>query len=135
RAGAPPSGPPKPGRPLRRRAGEARRYLPAPPPPGDPAALGGTMPVTGAVQATQLARIMARYGFEAAVGTTDRRSLIHRFGDGVLVLMLVWATNPCAIRSALLRCCNLRFFVSRAALERRYIASLRAGSPVSSGVA
>jgi len=114
---------------------ELTRYLAAQPSLRDIAAICGDMPVTGAVQATQLARIMARYGFEAAVGTTDRRSLIHRFGDGVLVLMLVWATNPCAIRSALLRCCNLRFFVSRAALERRYIASLRAGSRVSSGVA
>ena len=65
-------------------------------------------------------------GFEAAVGIADRRSLIHRFGDAMLVLMLVWATNPCAVRSAVLRCCNIRLFLSRAALERRYTVSLRA---------
>jgi len=84
----------------------------------------------------ELARYLAaqpslrRYGFEAAVGTADRRSLIHRFGDAVLVLMLVWATNPCVVRSALLRCGNIRLCVSRAALERRYTASIRAANPV-----
>jgi len=103
-------------------------YLAAQPSLRDIAAICGDMPVRGAGQAEQLARIMARYGFEAAVGSADRRSLIHRFGDGVLVLMLVWATNPCAVRSALLRCRNMRLFVSRAALERRYISSLRAAS-------
>ena len=101
-------------------------YLAAQPSLRDIAAICGDMPVTGAGQAEQLARIMARYGFEA--GLADRRSLIHRFGDGVFVLMLVWATNPCAVRSALLRCRNMRLFVSRAALERRYITALRAAS-------
>ena len=101
-------------------------YLAEQPSLRDVAAICGDMPVRGIVQAKQLARIMARYGFEAAVGTADRRSLIHRFGDAVLVLMLVWATNPCAVRSALHRYCNIRLFTSRAALERRYISSLRA---------
>jgi hypothetical protein len=103
-------------------------YLTAQPSLRDIAAICGDMPVTGTGQAAQLARIMARYGFEAAVGIADRRSLIHRFGDGVFVLMLVLATNPCAVRSAVLRCCNMRFFISRAALERRYTASLHAAS-------
>ena len=107
--------------------GELARYLAAQPSLRDIAAICGDMPVRGVVQAKQLARIMARYDFEAAVGTAaDRRSLIHRFGDAVLVLMLVWATNPCAVRSALHRYCNIRLFVSRAALERRYTVSLRA---------
>jgi hypothetical protein len=105
---------------------ELARYLAGQPSLRDIAAICGDMPVRSAVQAKQLARIMARYGFEAEVGSADRRSLIHRFGDAVLVLMLVWATNPCAVRSALLRCCNIRLFVSRAALERRYTAALRA---------
>jgi hypothetical protein len=104
-------------------------YLAAQPALSDIAAIFGDMPVTGIGQARQLARIMARYGFEAAVGTAaDRRGLIHRFGDAVLVLMLVWATNPCAVRSALLRCCNIRLFVSRTALERRYTAALFAAN-------
>jgi hypothetical protein len=38
----------------------------------------------------------------------------------VLVLMLVVATNPHAVRSAVLRCSNMRVFVSRAIIERRY---------------
>jgi hypothetical protein len=103
-------------------------YLAAQPHLRDIAVICGNMPVIGSAQAGQLARILARYGFEAAVDSTDRRGLLHRFGDGVLVLMLVWAANPRAVRSALLRCCNMRVFVSRAALEQRYIASMRTAS-------
>lgn len=109
---------------------ELAHYLAAQPSLRDVAAICGDMPVTGAVQAKQLARIMARYGFEAPLGAADRRSPIHRFGDAVLVLMLVWATNPCVVRSALLRYCNIRLFASRAALERRYTASLLAANRV-----
>jgi hypothetical protein len=43
--------------------------------------------------------------------------------------MLVWAANPRAVRSALLRCSNMRVFVSRAALEQRYVAPVRTVSP------
>jgi hypothetical protein len=104
-------------------------YLAAQPHLRDIAVICGNMPVIGSTQAGQLARILARYGFEAAVDGTDRRGLLHRFGDAVLVLMLVWAANPRAVRSALLRCCNMRVFVSRTALEQRYMASLRTASP------
>jgi len=100
-------------------------YLAAQPHLGDIELICGNMPVIGSAQAEQLARILARYGFEAAVDDTDRRGLLHRFGDGVLVLMLVWAANPRAVRSAMLRCCNMRVFVSRAALEQRYLAPMR----------
>lgn len=103
-------------------------YLAAQPHLRDIAAICGNMPVIGSTQAEQLARILARYGFEAAVDSSDPRGLLHRFGDGVLVLMLVWAANPRAVRSALLRCCNMRVFVSRAALEQRYMASMRTAS-------
>lgn len=100
-------------------------YLAAQPHLRDIAVICGNMPVIGSTQAERLARILARYGFEAAVDSSDRRGLLHRFGDGVLVLMLVWAANPRAVRSALLRCSNMRIFVSRAALEQRYMASTR----------
>lgn len=99
---------------------ELAGYLAAQPHLGDIAVICGNMPVIGGAQAEQLARILARYGFEAAVDDADRRGLLHRLGDGVFVLMLVLAVNPRAVRSALLRCCNMRFFVSRAVLERRY---------------
>jgi hypothetical protein len=95
-------------------------YLAAQPHLGDIAVICGSMPVIGCRQAEQFARILARYGFEAAVDDADRRGLLHRLGDAVLVLMLVLAANPRAVRSSLLRCCNMRIFVSRVALERRY---------------
>jgi hypothetical protein len=104
---------------------ELAGYLAAQPQLRDIAVICGNMPVIGSRQAARLARILARYGFAAAVDDTDPRGLIHRFGDGVLVLMLVWAANPRAVRSAVLRCCNMRIFVSRAALEQRYTVRLR----------
>ena len=99
---------------------ELARYLTAHPQLSDIAVICGNMPVIGCAQAKRLARILARYGFEAAVDDSDRRGLLHRLGDGVFVLMLVLAANPRAVRSAVLRCCNMRVFVSRAALEQRY---------------
>ncbi len=104
---------------------ELAGYLATQPQLRDIAVICGNMPVIGSSQAERLARILARYGFEAAVDDTDARGLLHRFGDGVLVLMLVLAANPRAVRSAVLRCCNMRVFVSRAALERRYMPPLR----------
>lgn len=99
---------------------ELARYLAAQPQLSDIGVICGNMPVIGCAQVKRLARILARYGFEAAVDDRDRRGLLHRFGDAVFVLMLVLAANPRAVRNAVLRCCNMRVFVSRAALERRY---------------
>ncbi len=112
---------------------ELARYLAAQPQLRDIGVICGNMPVIGSRQAARLARILARYGFEAAVDDTDPRGLLHRFGDGVLVLMLVLAANPRAVRSAVLRCCNMRVFVSRTALERRYMPPLRAVSRAGNG--
>jgi YkoP domain len=109
--------------------GELTCYLATHPHLRDIAVICANMPVIGSRQAGRLARILSRYGFEMTVDGTDRRGLLHRFGDGVLVLMLVWAANPRAVRSALLRCCNMRVCVSRAALEQRYMASLRTATP------
>jgi len=95
-------------------------YLASQPHLRDIAVISGNMPVTGRWQAEQLARILARYGFEAALDDTDRRGLLHRLGDALFVLMLVWAANPRAVRGAMLRFCNMRIFVSRTALEQRY---------------
>ncbi len=99
---------------------ELAAYLAAQPQLRDIAVICGNMPVIGSNQAARFARVLARYGFEASVDETDPRGLLHRFGDGVLVLMLVWAANPRAVRSAMLRCCNMRIFASRTALEQRY---------------
>ena len=102
-------------------------YLAAQPHLHDIAVICGSMPVIGSEQAEQLARILSRYGFEAAVDDTDRRGLLRRLGDAVFALMLVLAANPRAVRSAVLRFCNMRVSVSRVALERRY-ASLGAAT-------
>jgi hypothetical protein len=87
----------------------------------DVAALYGDMHLGSARQAAQLARIVARYGFEVADDyDASRPSALHRLGKNILIFLLVAATNPIALRSAVLRRSHKRMFLSRAVLERRY---------------
>jgi hypothetical protein len=99
---------------------ELARYLAGRPDLSDVAAICGDMRVRGVGQAARLARIAARYGFETSTGTVDGRGVLHRIGDGLLILLLAAVTNPLAMRSSVLRHGNMRLFLSRAALEKRY---------------
>jgi hypothetical protein len=105
---------------------ELARYLAGQPSLSDVRAICGDMRVRGAGQAQRLARIAARWGFETCAGTVDRRGVLHRVGDGLLILMLVTVTNPLALRSSILRHSNMRLFLSRAVLEGRYAGTLGA---------
>jgi len=96
-------------------------HLEAQPSLKDISAICADMRVTGRAQAERFARLMAHYGFEAA-SDIDPRSRLHRLGDAILIIMLVLATNPRAIRTSVLRHRNKRIIVSRAALEHRYAA-------------
>ncbi len=87
----------------------------------DVVALYGNMHLGSARQAAQLARIMARYGFEAVDDHgAGRPGALHRLGKHILIILLVAATNPVALRSTVLRRHHKRIFLSRAALARRY---------------
>jgi hypothetical protein len=99
---------------------ELARYLAAQPALSDVAVICADMRIRGTGQAERLARVTARYGFETSAGTVDSRGLLHRMGDGLLIMLLVTVTNPPALRSSVLRHDNLRLFLSRAVLEKRY---------------
>ena len=97
---------------------ELARYLAEQPALRDVAAICADVRVTNTDQATRLARMAVRFGFETA--TVDPRGMLHRIGDGLLIMMLVSVTNPPALRNSILRHSNMRLFLSRAALEKRY---------------
>ena len=97
---------------------ELARYLAEQPALRDIAAICGDMRVSSAEQAERFARISVRYGFET--DEVDRRGLLQRVGDAVFILMLVLVTNPSALRGGILRYANVRVFLSRAVLEKRY---------------
>ena len=72
-------------------------------------------------QSAQLARIVARYGFEPAKNSrVGRPGLARLIGENILMVMLVLATNPIAFRAAILRRDHARVVLSRAKLLRRY---------------
>jgi hypothetical protein len=81
--------------------------------------LYGDMRLGNARQTRQFKRIIARYGFEPAPPDL-RQGTLHRIGDTILVLLLVLATNPIALRHAPLRAYRRRVYLSRAVLEARY---------------
>ncbi len=87
----------------------------------DVAAICGDMHLGSARQAHQFTRIVSRYGFETVdEGEAETAGTLHRIGKNILVLLLVAATNPVALRGKLLRRFHRRVFMSRTVLARRY---------------
>jgi hypothetical protein len=87
----------------------------------DIAALRADMRIATAAQNAQLIRIMAHYGFEAAVrGDAGNDGTIHRLGENFLMFLLVLATNPIALRTDVFWRDHALVYLPRAALERRY---------------
>jgi hypothetical protein len=87
----------------------------------DISAVRADMRIGTAAQAGQLARIVARYGFEAAAGhATQTPYAIHRFGESMLLFLLVLATNPPALRRDVFQRDHALFYLSRGTLDRRY---------------
>jgi hypothetical protein len=88
----------------------------------DATAICSHMSIAAAEQTRQVARVTQRFGLERA-GAPDALSFgerIHRFGENVLVWMMVWARNPAALRSDSLRRDRTVVFLSRRTPERRY---------------
>ncbi|HVS77573.1 MAG TPA: hypothetical protein VHE11_11605 [Steroidobacteraceae bacterium] len=79
------------------------------------------MRLATARQSAQLARIVSRYGFEAAKNSrVGRPGLPRLIGENILMVLLVLATNPIAFRAAVLRRGHARIIMSRAKLLRLY---------------
>jgi hypothetical protein len=87
-------------------------------------ALRADMRLGTAAQCRQLTRIAMHLGFEAAAGRPDSR-VLRRFGETILMLLLVFAANPVALRSDVFWRDHALFYLSRPALERRYGACVK----------
>jgi hypothetical protein len=84
-------------------------------------AICADMRLATAKQSAQLARIIYRYGFEAAKDPrVGRPGLLRFIGENILMVLLVLATNPIAFRAAVLRRGHARVVISRAKLLRLY---------------
>jgi hypothetical protein len=84
-------------------------------------AICADMRLAPAKQCSQLARIMSRYGFEAAKDSRlGRPGPLRRIGENLLMMLLVLATNPIAFRAAVLQRDHARVMISRAKLLRLY---------------
>lgn len=84
-------------------------------------AICADMRLAPAKQTEQLARIVARYGFEAAKDSrVGRPGPLRLIGENLLMMLLVLATNPIAFRVAVLRRDHTRVIISRAKLLRLY---------------
>jgi len=85
------------------------------------AAICADMRLAPTKQNGQLARIVARYGFERAKDSrAGRPGLLRLIGENILMVLLVLATNPIAFRPAVLRRGHTRVVISRAKLLRLY---------------
>jgi hypothetical protein len=93
-------------------------YLAEHPGLGDIVAICGDMHLSDERQSAQFVRIAARYGFETIARQVDRRGVLHRIGDTILMLMLMSATNARALRRAPLRAKSARVWLSRAMLQK-----------------
>ena len=85
----------------------------------DIAALRADMRLATVAHNPQLARIAAHLGFESAAFQAETGS-IRQLGENILIYLLVLAANPAAVRTDVLWRDHALFYLSRAALERRY---------------
>jgi hypothetical protein len=103
---------------------ELSRYLAAQPDLADIAVICGHVPSGTKSQSGQIARIMAYYGFET-IPETEPLPLaerLHRFGENILISLIVLAHNAGALRSDTLARVRVPIFLSRRALDHEFTA-------------
>jgi len=101
---------------------ELERYLAALPELDDVAAVCAIVPSATKTQREQLARIMGYYGFEA-IAAPQHLSFsgrLHRFGENILISLIVLAHNAAALRLDTLNRVRLSVYLSRQTLEERF---------------
>lgn len=101
---------------------ELARFLAARPDLGDVTVISGQAPSGTRIQRDQLGRIMARYGFEvvAAPEHLTFAERLHRFGENILISLIVFGRNAGALRSDTLARVRLPIYLSRRVLEREF---------------
>jgi hypothetical protein len=102
--------------------GELRRFLASRPDLNDITVVLGDAPSGTKTQREQLARIMARFGFEAIVEPDNLplRERLHRFGENILISLMVFVQNAGALRADTLQRVRLPIYLSRRVLERQF---------------
>jgi hypothetical protein len=101
---------------------ELAHFLATRPDLGDVAVICGDAPSGTKSQSEQLARIMARYGFEAVVesGPLPLLERLHRFGENILISLMVLAHNAGALRPDTLARVRLHIYLSRRVLDDEF---------------
>ncbi len=98
------------------------RYLVSRPELSDIAVVYGDVPSGTRAQSEQLARIMAHYGFET-IAEPERLPIaerVHRFGENILISLIVLASNTAALRGDTLKRVRVPIYLSRRVLEKRF---------------
>ena len=101
---------------------ELAGYLAARPELADIAAICADVPCGTQSQAHQLSIIMAHYGFETIPEDEPAPLLerLHRFGDNILISLMVLARNSVALRADTLRRVRVPIYLSRRGLAERF---------------
>lgn len=101
---------------------ELARFLASRPDLRDIAVIAGNAPSGTEDQREQLARIMARFGFEAVIAAEHLpiRERLHRFGENILISLIVLVHNTRALRPNTLLRVRLPIYLSRRALEQEF---------------
>ncbi len=101
---------------------ELAKYLASRPELADIAVIWADAPCGTPSQAHQLAHIMAHYGFETILEDAPMRlaERLHRFGDNILISLMVLAQNSVTLRADTLRRVRVPIYLSRRGLAERF---------------
>jgi hypothetical protein len=101
---------------------ELAHHLAVRPDVEDIASIRVSMALGSAARSDQVCRVLSRFGFEVAP-RQEEPSLgerIHRYGENILISLMVLAHNPITMRSETLRRDRVVLYLSRRSLEQRY---------------
>ncbi len=101
---------------------ELVQYLASRPDLDDVAVICGDVPCGTQSQARQLTHIMTYYGFETIVEDEPAPlgARLHRFGENILISLMVLARNSVALRADTLRRVRVPIYLSRRGLAARF---------------
>jgi hypothetical protein len=101
---------------------ELHRYIETHAELRDVMALRGNMTFGGSARGAQLGRLAARYGFEPVAAPPPRSpwQSLHRFGENILISLMVLAHNAAALHADTLWRDRTMVLLTRKALQRRY---------------
>ncbi len=98
------------------------RYLASHPDLADITAIWTDAPSGTPTQSEQLARIMARFGFETIAESAPLTigQCLRRFGENILISLIVFVQNAGALRIDTLKRVRVPIYLSRRALEKKF---------------